>query len=181
MTNPVLEVIRSRRSVLRFEETRIKEEKVKAILEAGRWAPSWVNKQPWSFIVVTNRNIKEQLSKVVPTVFVQGVKEAPVCIVVVVDTTEDPYHFIEDGAAASQNIILAAASLELSSCWVGLFDLKGLKDSNEAKVRDILEIPEPYRVIALLPIGHTRSDIPIPAKERKPLHEILFRNKFGER
>jgi nitroreductase len=178
MTNPVLESIKNRRSILRFDSSPIEQEKLEAILEAGRWAPSWLNRQPWNFIVVTDQKIKEQLSEVVPTVFVQGLKEAPICIVVTVDTTVDPYHFLEDGAAATQNMALAAYSLGLHSCWIGVFDIKNEKKSSEAHIKQILSIPETHRVISILPIG--KLGLEAPKKDRKPLFQMLHKNKFGK-
>jgi len=179
MANPVLEAIKNRRSVLRFESTPIEEEKVNAILEAGRWAPSWLNKQPWSFIVITNKSIKEKLSEFVPTVCREGLKEAPVCIAVVVNTTEDPYHFIEDGAIATQNMALATHSLGLHSYWIGIFDLENQRGSSEARIKQILDIPKTHRMISILPIGHARYEI--PKKERKTLYQMVYQNKFGNR
>jgi nitroreductase len=179
MVNPVLDAIRDRRSVPRFESTQVEDDKLEAILEAGRWAPSWLNKQPWSFIVVKDKKIKEQLGEVVPTAFVQGLREAPVCIAVAVDPREDPYHFVEDGAVASQNMALAAHSLGLHSSWIGIFDVKEQKNSAESKVKQILEVPKEHRLIALLPIGHVKFDV--PKKERKALHHIVYQDKFGNR
>jgi len=179
MTNPVLDAIKKRRSVLRFEESQIEEEKVNAILEAGRWAPSWNNKQPWNFIVITDKNIKEQLSEVVPTIFVQGLKEAPICIAVVVNPEEDPSHFVEDGAVATQNMALATYSLGLHSCWIGLYDIKGHRNSAEAKAKEILEIPRTHRMISLLPIGQARYGV--QEKERKTVYQLTYKNKFGNR
>jgi len=177
MTNSVLEAIKNRRSVLRFETTPIEEEKIQTILEAGRWAPSWLNKQPWKFIVVTDPAIKESLSELAPTVFKLGVREAPVCIVVSVDPNEDPFHFIEDGAAATQNMALAAQSLGLGSCWIGTFKLEEEKESSEEKIKDILEIPKTHRVISLLPIGIPKH---VGEKVRKELSRLVYRNKFGK-
>jgi len=179
MVNQILNAIKNRRSVLRFKSTPIENEKINAILEAGQWAPSWLNKQPWSFIVITDKSVKEELSEVVPTVFVQGLKEAPVCIAVAVDTTEDPYHFIEDGAAATQNMALAAHSLGLYSCWIGIFDVKNQRNSPEAQVRRILDIPATHRVMSLLPLGHARHEI--PKKDRKALYQLTYKEKFGKR
>lgn len=179
MTNSILDTIKNRRSVVRFADDPVEDEKIEAILEAGRWAPSWLNKQPWSFILVENKEIREQLSEVVPTVFVQGLKEAPVCIVVVVDAIEDPFHFVEDGAAATQNMALAAHSLGLSSCWMGIFNPKNQKGSSEDEVRKILKIPNTHRVVALLPIGFPQFEI--QKKERKTLNQLVYRNKFGKR
>lgn len=179
MTNSVLDSIKKRRSVVRFESTPLDGKKLKAILEAGRWAPSWLNKQPWSFIVVKDQDLKEKLSHAVPTVFVQGLREAPICIAVVVDAAEDPYHFVEDGAVATQNMALAAHSLGLYSCWIGVFDVKNQRNSSENNVKQILQVPKTHRVISLLPIGYTTQEI--TKKERKTLNQIVYENKFGNK
>jgi nitroreductase len=179
VANEVLDAIRDRRSVSRFESKQVEEDKVEAILEAGRWAPSWLNKQPWSFIVISDQETKNELSKIVPTTFVQGLKEAPVCIAVTVDADEDPYHHVEDGAAATQNMALAAHSLGLNTSWIGVYDLNNQKNSAESKVKEILELPKNHRVIALLPLGHVKHDV--PKKDRKTLREIVYREKFGKR
>ncbi|MCJ7698784.1 nitroreductase family protein [Candidatus Bathyarchaeota archaeon] len=179
MDNQVLEAIKNRRTVARYENTAVKDGEVSAILEAGRWAPSWINKQPWNFIVIRDQKTKEQLGEVVPTTFVQSLKEAPVCVAVVVDTEEDPYHFIEAGAAAVQNMTLAAYSLGLNTSWIGVFDAKEQKNAAEDKVKKILEVPKKHRVVALLPVGHAKGDV--PKKDRKALSQIMFKEKFGKR
>jgi nitroreductase len=179
MTNLVLEAIKDRRSATRFESTRVEDDKLDAILEAGRWAPSWLNRQPWSFIVIKDRSTRQQLSEVVPTAFVQGLKEAPACIAVIVNPEEDQYHFVEAGAVASQNMAIAAYSLGLQSSWIGVFDLKDQKNSGESKVKQILEVPRKHRVIALLPVGYGKNEI--PKKERKALRQLVYQDKFGKR
>lgn len=175
MTNPVLETIKDRRTILRFETTSIEDEKIQTILEAGRWAPSWLNRQPWSFILIKDQNVKEQLSEVVPTVFNHGIKEAPICIVVAVDTIKDPYHFIEDGSAATQNIVLATHSLGLGSAWVGVFSLKDEKKSSENKIKEIVGIPKTHKVISLIPIGISKYS---KKSNRKPLSQLIYKNKI---
>jgi nitroreductase len=179
MDNEVLSAIKNRRSIVRFESIQVEEDKVEAILEAGRWAPSWINKQPWNFIVIKDQKTKEQLTEVAPTTFVQGLKEAPVCIAITVNPEEDPYHYMEDGAAATQNMALAAHSLGLNSSWIGVFDLKNQKNSAESKVKRILDVPKGYRVVSLLPIGHLKYEV--LKKDRKPLRQIVHQEKFGKR
>jgi nitroreductase len=176
LINPVMESIVNRRSVAKFEKTQVDTQKLETILEAGRWAPSWLNSQPWKFIVVKDQDVKERLSEVVPTVFSNGMKEAPLCIAVVVNTMEDPYHFVEDGAAATQNMLLATHSLGLQSCWIGVFDLEEAADSAEAQVRNILEVPEDHHVISILPIGVSNE---IAERERKKLDKLVYRDSFG--
>lgn len=177
VANHVLEAIRNRRSIIRFETTPIEEEKIQTILEAGRWAPSVLNRQPWRFIIVKDPTIKEALSEIAPTLFKKGMREAPLCLAVTVDPNEEPYHFIEDGAAATQNMALAAYSLGLGSCWIGIFRLEGEKGTSEEKIKKILEIPKTHRVIALLPIGVPKY---FEEKTRKPLSQLVYQNKFGK-
>jgi nitroreductase len=175
MVNPILENIRDRRSIAAFETTPIEEETIHAILEAGRWAPSWLNTQPWSFILITDQDIKERISKHVPAVYSPGIMKAPIIIAVCVNPSEDPYHFVEDGAVATQNMALAARSLGLASSWIGVFNLKREKDSAEEKIKEILEVPTTYRLISLLPIGVQKH---APVKLRKKLSELVYRDKF---
>ncbi len=177
MENPVLDAIKRRRNIMRFDSTPIEEEKIQALLEAGRWAPSWANKQPWKFIVVRDKALKEKCSTSSPTIFTKGIKEAPVCIVIVVDTQADPYHYTEDGAAAVQNIALAAHSLGLCTGWIGIIDINNNPDSAENKVKQILKVPDSYRVVAIIPVGYTSGGFPEP--KRKPLNEIVFQDKFS--
>ena len=178
MVNEVLEAIKNRRTVLRFENTAVEDDKIEAILEAGRWAPSWINKQPWYFIVIKDQGTKDKLSEAVPTTFVQGLKEAPVCIAITTNSVEDPYHYIEDGAAAAQNMTLAAHSLGLNSSWIGVHDLRNQRNSAESRVGQILGVPKDTRVIALLPIGHIKGEP--PKKDRKTLRQIVYHEKFGQ-
>ena len=179
MDNQVMEAIKDRRTAARYENTAVKDEELSAILEAGRWAPSWINKQPWKFIIIKDQKTKDQLGEVVPTTFVQSLKEAPVCVAVVVDAEEDPYHYIEAGAVATQNMALAALSLGLNTSWIGVYDAKEQKKAAEDKVKKILEVPKKHRIVALLPIGHVKGEV--PKKDRKALNQIMFKEKFGKR
>lgn len=176
MGNPVLEAIRNRRSATRFDTAAVEEEKVQAILEAGRWAPSWLNRQPWKFVVVRDGRVKERIAEFVPTVFKLALNEAPVCIAVCVNPVEDPFHYVEDGAVATQNMALAAQSLGLGSLWVGVYNLKDERNSAEEKIKAILEIPRSYRLVSILPVGILKL---APEKTRKSLSEIVFNEKFS--
>ena len=106
MDDKVLHAIRSRRSVLKFTTATVDDEKVEAILEAGRWAPSYINSQPWEFIVVRDPGLRARVAEVLRRVTMswQGFEQAPVTIVVAVDVATDPRHHVEDGAAAAQNM-----------------------------------------------------------------------------
>jgi nitroreductase len=177
MENQVLDAIRKRRSIVKFDSTPIDEQKINAILEAARWAPSWINRQPWKFIVIKDQATKKKLSEVVPTLFSKSLQEAPLCIAVTVNQEEDPYHFVEAGAIAMQNMALAAESLGLHTSWIGVFDVKNRGDSTENLVKRILGLPKAYRVISILPVGYTSLEI--APSQRKDLDEIVFYDKFG--
>jgi nitroreductase len=178
VTNPVLKAIKDRRSSVRFKSTLIDEKKLNAVLEAGRWAPSWVNTQPWRFIVIKEKEMKEKISNSVSTVFNLSIKEAPVCIAICVNPKEDSFHFIEDGTTATQNMALAAQSLGFSTSWIGVFSLPNERNSTERKLKKILEIPKDWRLISILPLGVPKTKA---SKTRRGLSELVDLNHFVKR
>ena len=178
MLNPVLEAIRERRSSVNFKSTPVSDEDLDAILEAGRWAPSWTNTQPWRFIVVKDEQIKEKMSEAVSTFFKMSIREAPVCIAVSVNPELDPFHFVEDGTNATQNMALAAQSLGLSTSWIGVFSMSDEKNSSERKVKEILKIPKNWRLVSVLPVGCPKYKL---SKKRRDLSELLDYNTFEVR
>jgi nitroreductase len=178
MVNSVLKTIRNRRSTIRFKSTPVDAEKLNAVLEAGRWAPSWTNSQPWRFIVVKDEAIKEHISNAVSTFFNLSIKDAPMCIAVCVDPKEDPFHFVEDGTTASQNMALASQSLGLSTSWIGVFSLPNDKNSTERKLKKVLQVPEEWRLVSVLPLGVPEFN---QDKKRKQLSEIVDSDRFVAR
>jgi len=167
-----------RRSIFQFTSESFPEEKITSILEAGRWAPSYANTQPWEFITVRDGELKKEIAEIARETMAAhaGIEGAQVIIATCVDPKKDEYHFIEDGAVATQNMALAAHSLGLSSYWVGIFDITDAKNSIENRIKRVLSIPSQVRVIALLPIG-------VPAyggeKQRKRLEEICHNDKYA--
>ena len=178
MINPILKNIKNRRSSIRFESTHVNDEKLNAILESGRWAPSWTNSQPWRFIVVKDMETKEKLCNVSSTFFGVGIKDSPICIAVCVNPKKDPFHFIEDGTTATQNMTLAAQSVGLSTTWIGVFSLNNEKESTERKMKEILKIPKDWRLISILPLGVPKFK---ETKTRKNLSDLVDINLFKSR
>jgi nitroreductase len=162
----VLNAIKSRRTIRRFKPDPIDEEKLQMILEAGRWAPSFSNLQPWKFIVTKDQKIKNELNKASrENVLHLGINEAPVVIIVCVDHRIDPLHAIEAGAAATQNMALAGHSLGLGVGWIGVWGTKA-----EAAIQKLFQLPETTRVVSLLPVGYPAES---PQGNRKPLEEFI--------
>ncbi|MEM1565975.1 MAG: nitroreductase family protein [Candidatus Bathyarchaeia archaeon] len=172
----VFEAIQARRSIRAYESTPVPKEKLEKILEAARLAPSAGNVQPWHFIVVTDYDKRAKLAR---APFAGFLKEAPVVIVGCGDQKASPKWFMVDVAIAMQNMVLTATSEGLGTCWVGSFD--------ENEVREMLKVPENYRVVALLVLGYPRKKIDIQGKilhlvrRRKKLEKIVSFEEFGQK
>jgi nitroreductase len=164
--NDVLNTIKHRRTIRKFKPDAIDEEKIQLILEAGRWAPSFSNLQPWRFIVTKDQDLKNAMDKAAKkSVLHLGINEAPVVIVVCVDQQIDSLHAIEAGAAATQNMALAAHSLGLGAGWIGVWGTEA-----ETAIQKLFQLPQTTRVIALLPIGNPAES---PQANRKPLEQFI--------
>jgi nitroreductase len=150
----VFEAIKERRSIRTFTDKNISEEDVKRLLEAARWAPSAGNTQPLELVVVKSNETKRKLSKAaLNQTFIQ---KAPVVIVVCADVTRssrsygnrgEQLYSIQDTAAATQNILLAAQELGLATCWIGAFI--------EKEVGKAVNAPKKVKPVAIIPVGYS--------------------------
>jgi nitroreductase len=171
----VFEAIYGRRSIRSFKLKPFPEEALTRVLDAGRWAPSAGNVQPWEFIVVREQKLKNGLA--LAALHQTFIAEAPVVIVVCADLWRargsyglrgETLYCLQDTAAAVQNMLLAAYALGLGTCWVGAFD--------EEAVKATLEIPERYRPVAIIPVGYPDES---PGRTpRRSLRSILHMEKF---
>lgn len=169
----IYQLIEERHSIRHYTNQEVEDDKLNRILEAGRLAPSGKNAQAWKFIVTEKEENKEALVKACKGQ--KFIAEADKIITVVVDETEvyqkhGTYmtSFPMDGAIALQHMMLAATEEGLGTCWIGAF--------KEAEVKEVLDIPDPYRVVGLTPLGY-------PAKDgrdrgRKSLDEVVCWEKF---
>jgi len=170
----VFETIQLRRSVRAFDSRPIPDEILLKILESARWAPSAINYQPWHFIVVTDAEKREILSQ---ARFAKVLRESPVVIVGCGDQKKSPKWHVIDVAIAMQNMILTATAEGLGSCWIGSF--------HEDEVKSLLNIPENYKIIALMALGYPRKTFDIIGKlagsrRRKDLETITSFEEFGK-
>jgi len=90
----IIEIIKSRRSIRKYKQTPVEDEKLNTVLEAARWAPSAGNRQPWEFIIVKDPRIRRKVADIAP--YGGFIAEAPVMIAVVVNPEKDPTHYIQD-------------------------------------------------------------------------------------
>ena len=158
-----LEAIRKRRTVRNFTGAAIPRADLETIVDAGRLAASGYNRQPWDFIVVTDRGMIEQLK-----IAALWMEKAGAIIAVVLDPATK--YWLEDGSAAVQNMLLAATALGYGSCW-----LEGYTLPLESQFKALLDVPDDKRLLTLVPIG-----VPVewPTKEKKPLEQVLHWEKF---
>jgi len=110
------------------------------------------------------------------TIAWEGFAAAPVMIVVSVDPSRDPGHFVEDGALAAQNLCLAAQSLGLASSWAGVYANRAKKRGVENALKSLISLPRRHRIIAIVPIGHASG--PDQHSSRIPLDEIVHHERF---
>jgi nitroreductase len=165
--NPTMQIIQNRRSVREFEQRPIPHEILTKIVDCGRMAPSARNIQPWHFVVITDTAILDSLAGLAPNGLF--IKEAAACIAVCADGTSK--YFLEDGVAATENILIAAKSLDIGSCWVA-----GHKKPYADDVRKLLGMPDGMELISLLALGYAATEPECP--DKKPLSEILHWEKF---
>ncbi len=159
----VFEAIRTRRSVRQFTGETIPREDLERIVDAGRLAASGSNKQPWDFIVITDRAMIGQLATTS-----QWIEKAGAMIAVVMDP--ESRWWVEDGAAAVQNMLLAATALGYGTCW-----LEGYTLRHEDAFKALLGVPAEKRLMVLVPVG-----VPVewPTKEKKSLAEVIHWERY---
>ena len=166
----VVDAIRTRKSVRKYLSKPVEDEKLTAVLEAGRLAPSAGNRQEWRFVVVRDAETRKKVAEAANKQTFVG--EAPAVVVACAETDGrimmcgQPCYPI-DVAIALDHIALAAAELGLGTCWIGAFD--------EKKVKEILGIPEKIRVVELMPIGYA-SD-PSPVEKSRLSFDVIVKHE----
>ena len=154
MINPedLLEFIKNRRSIRSFQDKKVPENEIHMILEAGRWAPSASNKQPWEFYLIRDKEILKEISK--NAIYGRHIKRAPFAIAIVGKKTTSPNYYIQDTSLVSMTMMLMAWSLGIGTCWIG--------SMNREKAKEILGLTENDYLLTVLPMGYIKGNIPKP-------------------
>ncbi len=168
----ILEIIRSRRSIREFLADPVEYSMIEDILEAGRWAPSGLNNQPWRFVVVRDRKVAGLIAKC--TRYSSIVQSAPLLIAVFLDRDVMYDHTKDTQAcgAAIQNMLLAAHGMGLGTVWLG--EILNRKD----EVGYILNAPESLELMAVIAIGYPAVDSS-RSGGRREISEIAYSERFG--
>lgn len=163
----LFEGISTRRSVRQFTAQPLEREQLLEIIEAGTWAPSGLNNQPWRFVIVQSKAVRDDLARMTKYHFV--IEGAPACIAVFVDRSV-MYHDTKDYQAMGaciQNMLLAAHALGLGAVWLGEI----LK--NAEGVRTLLGLPEQMELMAVVALGHPAGKR--QSSTRKAVAEVLLK------
>jgi nitroreductase len=149
----VMEAIRKRRSIRSFEDRPVEEEKLQAVLEAGRLAPSAKNLQEWRYVVVRDPDLRAKLAEAANGQKFVG--EAPVVLVACAETDMHRMSCGElcypiDVAISLDHMTLKAVEEGLGTCWIGAFD--------QDAVKKLLRIDEEIRVVSLMPLGYPAAE-----------------------
>ncbi len=182
----VYDAIISRKSIRSYDTRPLKDEELSKILEAGRLAPSWQNKQCWQYVVVKDKDTIGKLALRSGMISKSNffIKDAPVVIVACANPKDSGHlngqdYYLVDVAISFQQMMLAAWELGIGSCWLGAF--------NDKKVQEILGISEKVKVVALSPFGYPKDKDSLYAKaiktfagskKRKDLEKIVHWEKW---
>ena len=168
--NETLKTIFERKSVRNFIDGIIPYSKLELIVKAGMAAPSAVDKRPWEFIIITDKDILKKLAEVLP--YAKMAEFAQAGIVVCGDINrqhggKDSSYWIQDCCAAAQNILLAVESLGYGSVWTALFPYPDRVNP----VVEILNLPDNIKPLNFIPIGiPSGTDIPKDKFNPKQIH-----------
>ncbi len=163
----VFDAVRTVLAVRAYQDKPVPPDVVRRIVEAGRLTASSMNGQPWHFIVVENRDTLRQLGALVKTG--PYIAQAPLAIVVAIEKTQ---YAVSDASRAIQSMILTAWSEGISSNWTGFGGL--------TEVNSLLGIPNNMEVLAVLPFGYSAQVHHNGKKQRKPLAEVVHRERFTQ-
>jgi len=150
-----MEAIFARRSIRTYTGEPVSREVITELLEAGMAAPSSNNRKPWHFIVIRDRATLTKLAESHP--HGKMLSEAAAAIAVCGDTTVSPDFWIQDCAAATENILVAIAALGLGAVWLGCHP----REDRVSAIKEVLGVPEHIGILSLLSIGH-------PGEKKEP-------------
>lgn len=162
------EALKSRRSIRVFDNKAIPKKEIEEIIDAARYAPTARNVQPWHFIAIADKDKLKEIGRIASD-NASFISNCAACIAVF---CQDTKYYLEDGCAATVNILLCAHSLGIGSCWVAAD-----KKPYCGLISKITQAPENLKLVSLVALGYPKEPIN-KQPEKKPLDEILHWDKF---
>ncbi len=167
----IIQHIKARRSIRLYTSKPVTDEQVRLLLEAAMAAPSAHDIRPWAFVVVRDPERRQRLAATHQWAAMAA--DAPV-VFAVLGRPQLSEHWVEDCSAATENLLLAATGLGLGGVWVGIYP----DESREATVRRILNVPEGWRPLCLVPVGYPGEEKPPRTRyEEVKVHHEIWRDR----
>lgn len=161
-------VIRSRHSIRKYKDTPIEDKIVRDALDCARLAPTARNEQPWLFGTIQNRDTLRAIADLAENA--RFIADASICFAVF--GKKDAKYYLEDCCAATMQLILALQAWGVGTCWVA-----GEKKEYAEDVRGLLNVPEEYALVSLVPAGYPEE---VQIKKKKILDEVAFFERYEE-
>jgi len=158
----VIKLIKSRRSIRKYRDQEVPREILEDLVDCGRLAPSGYNRQPWVFVVLTEKELKQKLAELCQ--WGRFLQEAGAAILIFCEKEAETA--LEDACAAAENIIIAASAYGLGTCWVNSY-----RKAHSEAVKQLVRCPEHLELAVILAVGYPEA-IP-PAPKKKALAEVL--------
>jgi len=164
----VIEALKKRRSIRIFKDKLIPKDVLEQIVDVARFAATARNVQPWEFVVIT----KQETLKKIADLAENGrfLAQAAACVVVFCSDTK---YYLEDGCAATENILIAATVFGVGSCWIA-----GDKKPYSQDINKLLAAPQAFKLISIIALGFAQSEDDFRVAEKRGLNELLHWEKF---
>ena len=160
--DPGIKLLKERRSIRRFDSRLIENDVLTQIFEASRWCWSAVNRQPWKFYVIRNKELISKVAKECTTGTFAA--EAPVLVALVGDVDAQPNWYVHDLSFVSLQMALAAWTFGIGTCFIG--------NINREKVKELLNLRKEDYLLTILPLGYPYGEVPKP-RPRKSVEELV--------
>jgi nitroreductase len=161
-----IEALKTRRSVRVYKEDPVPREMIEEIIDTARLAPSANNTQPWEFVVVTEPETRKKIADLAD--YGKFIAQSGACVAVFAKGVK---HYLEDGSAATENILVAAHALGLGTCWVA-----GYKKDYADPIAKLLGIPESHHLVSLISLGYPAEEP--EAHGKRGLTDVLHWERF---
>ena len=164
----IMQAIKTRRSIREYQNKPVTKDAIKEMIEAARYAPTARDVQPWEFIAITNPDTLTKIGEMAQNGSFIALSKA--CIAVFCSDTK---YYLEDGCAATQNILLAATALGIGSCWVA-----GDKKPYCSQVSYLLNVPVAFKLVSLIALGYPASKESFKIIKKRDISQLAHWEKF---
>lgn len=164
----IFEIIKTRRSIREYKNKPIPKEVLQKLVDAARFAPTARKVEPWEFVVITESDTLKKLGALAENARFMANALAGIAVF-----CSDTKYYLEDGCAATQNILLAATALGIGSCWVA-----GDKKPYCNEVSALLNVPATFKLISLVALGYPQSERSFGVADRRAFEEVIHWEKF---